>query len=56
MMNPCYKCEERHMHCHAECEKYQQFAEENEKLRETLFKERMQNEALRFKYKRRKQL
>lgn len=32
--SPCYGCEDRHVGCHAECEKYQAWAERQERLRE----------------------
>ena len=25
-ISPCYKCEERHVGCHGQCEKYQEYA------------------------------
>ena len=32
MRNPCKKCEERHVGCHASCEKYMAFYEQNRKI------------------------
>lgn len=31
---PCKGCKERKENCHSECEKYQEFLKENEKIRE----------------------
>lgn len=28
-MNCCYQCENRHMHCHVECEEYKAYAAQN---------------------------
>lgn len=28
-MNCCYQCENRHMHCHVECEEYKAYATRN---------------------------
>ena len=32
-MNCCYNCPKRKAHCHADCEEYKKFSEENAKLR-----------------------
>lgn len=34
-MNCCYNCQKRQAHCHATCEEYKQFSEENAKERKT---------------------
>lgn len=30
MKSPCYKCQERHVNCHSECEKYKEYHAKNE--------------------------
>lgn len=30
-MTPCYKCEDRHQHCHAKCERYAKWDAERAK-------------------------
>jgi hypothetical protein len=37
-MNSCYGCTERHIGCHGECEKYEQYCAENAKLKEKITK------------------
>ena len=39
-MNCCYNCPKRKAHCHAECEEYKKFSEENAKRRDERGKER----------------
>lgn len=39
-MNCCYNCPKRKSHCHADCEEYKKFSEENAKRRDELGKER----------------
>ena len=39
-MNCCYNCPKRKAHCHATCEEYKQFSEENAKRRDERGKER----------------
>lgn len=36
---PCYKCDTRHGGCHAECEKYAEFAEAQHLWREAIWTE-----------------
>ena len=43
MMTPCYKCENRHQNCHAECEKYQIFQKEREAFLDAKQKERLRS-------------
>ena len=40
---PCFNCEERTSECHAICERYQQYAKENEKKRENKLQESINN-------------
>ena len=35
---PCYKCERRHIGCHANCEKYERFRVENAEVMKELKK------------------
>ena len=35
---PCYKCERRHIGCHADCEKYERFRVENAEVMKELKK------------------
>ena len=39
-MNCCYNCPKRKAHCHAECEEYKKFSEENAKRRDERGKRR----------------
>lgn len=32
-MTPCYKCEDRHQHCHADCERYAEWRAEMDKAK-----------------------
>lgn len=32
-MTPCYKCEDRHQHCHAKCERYAKWDAERAELK-----------------------
>lgn len=32
--NPCFNCEERHLHCHSECDAYKEFVVKCEQARE----------------------
>lgn len=34
MTSPCYGCEERHPRCHADCERYREWAESRQKAHE----------------------
>ena len=38
-MNCCYNCPKRKTHCHASCEEYKKFSEENAKRRDERGKE-----------------
>lgn len=39
-MNCCYNCPKRKAHCHADCEEYKKFSEENAKRRDERGKRR----------------
>ena len=39
-MNCCYNCPKRKTHCHADCEEYKKFSEENAKRRDERGKRR----------------
>ena len=39
-MNCCYNCPKRKAHCHADCEEYKKFSEENAKRRDERGKQR----------------
>lgn len=34
MKNPCKNCEDRHHNCHSQCEEYQEFADERNRINE----------------------
>ena len=38
MNNCCYQCEDRHLHCHAECEKYKAFRKELDERNDKIIK------------------
>lgn len=39
MKSPCYKCDDRVVGCHAECEKYQSFAAARNEINEKRYRE-----------------
>ena len=39
MKVPCYKCEDRELHCHSTCEKYLEYSKQKEEDREMRRKE-----------------
>ena len=43
---PCYRCEERHSHCHVECERYKEYEQQNAARREKRLQEKMQANAI----------
>jgi len=38
--SPCLDCVDRHLGCHAECEKYLEFKNKSDEQRERIFRER----------------
>lgn len=51
--NPCFKCEERKLHCHSECEAYRAFNEMCEQYRAKAKEVQMINETMYFGAERR---
>ena len=39
MQAPCKNCAERSIRCHSTCDKYREFAEENNRMRENKYRE-----------------
>lgn len=39
MKAPCHKCEERHIGCHSECERYQRWSDARKEANERRYKE-----------------
>ena len=44
-MNPCFKCENRHENCHAECDKYNNWVSENKGKRKGMSKQDIEYES-----------
>ena len=38
--SPCYKCKDRHMNCHSDCDGYSKYREVHEQEMETIMKNR----------------
>ena len=45
-MNGCKGCEERHEGCHGECERYKAWKEERDRIREDLYRQKMNEKIL----------
>ena len=41
MQPPCYKCPDRHIKCHAECEKYKEYTKHQQEIKDNEFKNKL---------------